>query len=72
MAILFFLLSVGTPHVGKGFELLIIPFLFVFVSGIAADLLESKYRAPAFAGLAGLVVANAIWNVWALVQSGAA
>ena len=47
-----------------------IPFLFVFVAGIAADLLESRYRAPVFACLAGLVFANAIWNIWALVQAG--
>lgn len=71
MSLLFLGLSVGTPHaVGMGFQLMAIPFLFVFVAGIAADLLESPYRLPALACLSGLVFANALWNLWALVQAG--
>ena len=71
MAAVFLLLSVGTPHApGMGFQLMALPFLFVFVSGIAADLLESSFRRPVFACLAGLVFANAIWNIWALLQAG--
>lgn len=66
----FLLLSVGTPHItGMGFQLMAIPFLFVFVAGIAADLLESKHRGPVFACLAGLILANALWNIWALAQA---
>jgi hypothetical protein len=71
VSLLFLLLSVGTPHAaGIGFQLMAIPFLFVFVAGIAADLLESNHRGPVFACLAGLLFANALWNIWALVQAG--
>jgi hypothetical protein len=70
VSLLFLLLSVGTPHAtGMGFELMAIPFLFVFVAGVAADVLESSRRASALAGLAGLIAANAMWNLWALVQA---
>jgi hypothetical protein len=70
VSLLFLLLSVGTPHVtGLGYQLIAIPFLFVFVAGVAADLLESKYRRPAFACLSGLIMANALWNLWALAQA---
>src|SRR5438105_9597897 len=42
VAVLLLLFAVGTPHYpGLGFQLVAVPFLFVFVSGIAADLLES-------------------------------
>jgi hypothetical protein len=69
VSLLFLLLSVGTPHVtGLGFQLMAIPFLFVFVAGVAADVLESSKRGPAFACIAGLISANAMWNLWALVQ----
>ena len=71
VSLLFLLLSVGTPHAsGMGFHLMAIPFLFVFGAGIAADLLESRYRGPVLACLAGLLLANAIWNIWALVEAG--
>jgi hypothetical protein len=70
VSLLLLLLSVGTPHVaGLGYQLMAIPFLFIFVAGVAADLLESKYRRPAFACLSGLIMANAMWNLWALVQA---
>src|SRR5262249_46700521 len=45
MAVLFLLLSVATPHYpGSGFRLMAVPFLFLFISGIAADLLETPNR----------------------------
>ena len=59
VAALFLALAVGTPHYpGLGFQLMAIPFLFVFVAGIAADLLETRYRLIALAGVWGLLVAN--------------
>ena len=47
-----------------------VPFLFVFVAGIAADLLETRYREIAVASISGLLVANAAWNLWELARVG--
>ena len=44
--------------------------LFVFVAGIAADLLETRYRQLAQAAIWGLLVASAAWNVWELARAG--
>ena len=41
-------------------------FLFVFVSGVFADLLETRHRLLVAAGLGGLLIASAIWNLWQL------
>ena len=42
VASMFLALQLGSPHYpGMGFGLMAVPFLFVFVSGIAADLLET-------------------------------
>jgi hypothetical protein len=71
VSLLFLVLSVGTPHAaGMGFQLMAVPFLLVFAAGVAADLLESSHRGLVFACLSGLVMANALWNIWALVQAG--
>jgi hypothetical protein len=69
VAFLFLLLSLGTPHYpGLGFQFMAYPFLFVFVAGIAADLLETRYRDVALAAVWGLLVASAAWNVWELAR----
>ena len=47
-----------------------VPFLFVFVAGIAADLLETRHREIALAAIWGLLVANAAWNLWELARVG--
>jgi hypothetical protein len=66
---LFLLLALGTPHYpGLGFQFLAVPFLFVFVAGIAADLLETRHREIALAAVWGLLVANAGWNLWELAR----
>jgi len=71
VAVLLLLLAVGTPHYpGLGFQLVAVPFLFVFVSGIAADLLESRHKNLVTASVWGLLVANAAWNVWELARAG--
>jgi len=58
------LMGVGTPHFpGLGFQLVVIPFLLVFVAGISADLLETSHRNLVMACLWGLLTANAIWNL---------
>jgi hypothetical protein len=44
--------------------------LYVFVAGVAADLLESKQRSFAEAAIWGLLIANALWNVAVLARAG--
>jgi hypothetical protein len=46
------------------------PFLFVFVAGIAADLLETRQRDLVKACVWGLLVANALWNLAELARVG--
>lgn len=66
---LFLLLGFGTPHYpGIGFQLMAVPFLFVFVAGIAADLLETSNRALVLACVWGLLTLNAVWNLWGLAR----
>ena len=68
---LFLALASGTPHFpGLGFQLMALPFLFVFVAGVTADLLETRCRQLVQAGVAGLLLANAAWNVWELTRAG--
>lgn len=67
VAALFLVLAVGTPHYpGLGFQLIALPFLFVFVAGVAADLLETPNRALVMAFVWGLLSAQALWNLWEL------
>jgi hypothetical protein len=71
VAVLFLFLGLGMPHYpGAGFLLMAVPFLFVFVAGIAADLLESRQRGAAMACIWGLLVANAAWNLMELARLG--
>ena len=41
-------------------------FLFVFVSGVFADLLETRHKLVVAAGIGGWLSASAIWNLWQL------
>jgi len=71
VAALFLALGLATPHYpGSGFTLMAIPFLFVFVSGIAADLLETRQGGVAAACIWGLLAANAFWNLAQLAHVG--
>jgi hypothetical protein len=71
IAALFLFLSLGTPHYpGFGFQLMAVPFLFVFVSGIAADLLETRHHDLVMACVWGLLLANALWNLTELARMG--
>ena len=47
-----------------------VPFVFVFVAGVTADLLESRYRQVILAAILGLLVASAAWNLWELARVG--
>jgi hypothetical protein len=60
-------LALGAPNFpGQGFHLTVLVFLFVFVSGVFADLVETQQRLLVAAGLGGLLSASAIWNLWQL------
>ena len=64
LAVLFLILGMAHPHVaGAGFLLAAIPFLFIFVSGVLADLLETSYRPLVSAAIAGLILAYILWSV---------
>jgi hypothetical protein len=64
IALLFLALRVASPHDPDSvFSLIGAVFLFVFVAGIMADLLETKGRELTAAVLTGLLAANALWNL---------
>jgi hypothetical protein len=59
VAVLFFILAMANPHPsGDGFLLAAIPFLFIFVAGVLADLLEveSPYRPAILASVLVLLL----------------
>jgi hypothetical protein len=71
MAFLFLALRVVSPHDPDSvFSLIGVVFLFVFVAGIMADLLETKAREAVTAVLTGLIAANAVWNLIGLERIG--
>jgi hypothetical protein len=43
-------------------------FWFVFVAGVFADLLETRYRLIVGAALCGLLISSAIWNILQLAR----
>jgi len=64
IAALLLLLALGSPNFpGQGFHLTTAVFLFVFVAGVFADLLETRQSQLVTAGLYGLLSASAIWNL---------
>ena len=61
---LLLVLALGAPNFpGQGFHLTMLVFLFVFVSGVFADLLETRQSPLVMAGLCGLLSASAVWNL---------
>ena len=63
-------LGMLTPHQpGLSFELVAMPILFVFVSGVLADLLETRYRPWILALVFGLLIGNAVWGISALART---
>ena len=69
---LFLVLALGNPHYpGLGFQLAVVPFLFLFVTGVMADLLETRYRSLVLSCVLGLLLANGVWNLWELARAGA-
>jgi hypothetical protein len=71
MALLFLLQRLLSPHPsGSVFSLTAVIFLFVFIAGIGADLLESKSLESVSAVFVGLAAANALWDLAALARMG--
>ncbi len=61
------ILALGAPDFpAQGFHLTMLVFLFAFVSGVFADLLETQHRLLVAVGLGGWLSASAIWNLWQL------
>jgi hypothetical protein len=69
VAVMFLVLGFLTPHYqGQGFQVVALPFMFVFVAGISADLFESKHRSLAMACVLGLLAAYAVWSLSELAR----
>ena len=69
LAVLFIILGMAHPHeAGTGFLLSAVPFLFIFVSGVLADLMETRHRSLMTACVFGMLVAYAVWNVLQLAK----
>ena len=71
LSLLFVVARVASPHQAESvFTLLAAVFFFVFVAGIAADLLETKAWELGRAVVTGLIAANALWNLISLARLG--
>lgn len=69
VALLFFVLGMAHLHAGgAGFLLAAIPSLFLFVSGVLADLLETNYRPLVTACILGMMAAYVVWSLVSLAQ----
>lgn len=61
---LFLGIGLGSPHYpGSGFVLVAAVFLMIFVAGVSADILETRYGSVFQPTLWGLLAAYAAWNV---------
>lgn len=69
VALIFIALGMAHPDLaGAGFLLAAVPFLFVFVSGVLADLLETRYRPLVGACIIGMMAAFVVWNLLSLAH----
>jgi hypothetical protein len=70
VAILFLTLGLGMPHYpGLGFRFVALPFLFLFVAGIFADLLETRHRPALMAAIWGLLASYALLSIMELARA---
>jgi hypothetical protein len=69
MGLLFFACAIAHPDLGgAGFLLGAMPFLFIFVAGILADLLETEYRPLVSAVIAAILLAYVAWSLAGLAR----
>jgi hypothetical protein len=61
--------ALGTEHFSAALLLFVaLPFLTLFVSGVAVDLLESRYAVLANAVIVGALIANAMLDIYGLLE----
>ncbi len=70
LGVFFLIMSLGTAHARTGFELVALPFLFVFIAGMTADLLETDYHNLVTACVWGWLTGSALWNLVQLAKVG--
>jgi len=69
VALLLIVLGMAHPHVaGEGFLLSAVPLLLIFVSGVVADLLETRHRPLVSAGVLGMLGAYVASSLMALAR----
>jgi hypothetical protein len=69
VATLFLVFAIAHPHTaGSGFLLAAFPFIFVFVAGVLADLIETSYRPLILACVAAMLVTYIARTLLALAQ----
>ena len=69
VALLFIGFGMAHPDVaGAGFLLASIPFMLIFVSGVLADLIETRFRPIVTACVGGLLGAYILWTLLKLAQ----
>jgi hypothetical protein len=62
-------LALAAPdYPGQGFLLVAMPFLFTFVAGVFADLLETRFASILRLAMAAVLSAYALWNVVSLAR----
>jgi hypothetical protein len=71
VAVLFIVLGMAHPDLAAaGFLLAAVPFIFIFVSGVLADLMETSYRQVILACVAALLITYVARTVMALAEVG--
>jgi hypothetical protein len=69
VAVLFVILAMAHPHsAGSGFFLAAIPFVFLFVAGVLADLLETSYRPLVLACTLAMLITYVARTLLALAE----
>ncbi len=69
MAVACLVLGLAAPHYsGQGFLLVAVPFLFTFVAGVFADLIDTRHGRHIRAALYGLLGSFAAWNLFTLAR----
>jgi hypothetical protein len=70
VALIFTGLGMAHPdEAGGGFLLASIPFVLIFVSGVLADLMETRSRLLVTASVLGLVGADILWTLMKLAEA---
>jgi hypothetical protein len=68
VSILLFSLGLRMHFSSFTFFLLALPFLILFMAGVSADLLESRYAVVANAVVVGVLIANVMIDVYGLLN----